>query len=671
MSMAFTQILGAQIMSFGRGGRTMSLDGAMSDWLVRPTFLVLLALTFEFAAGGSATAQKLVETQSLAALVEQGKLPPVEQRVPAEADVALMREPGQAIGRPGGVLTQIMGRPTDIKKMAAFGYARLVKYNRQYQLVPGLLRAIEVKDRRVFTLSLRKGHRWSDGAPFTTEDFRYWWEDVALNPELSPGGPPQEMLIDGEPPIVDVIDEVTIRYTWQKPNPYFLPALAAATPLYIYRPSHYLKRFHIRYADPEKLAEELKKRKQRSWNDLHANRDRIYRFDSPEMPTLEPWILTTPPPSDRFVFERNPYYYRIDMQGRQLPYIDQVAIVIAAPKLIPAKVGAGEVELQSRGVQFNNYTLLKQDEQRGNYDVRLWRSGSGSQLALYPNFNAKDAQWRALIRDVRFRRALSSAIDRHEINQVIYFGLAREGNNTVLPESPLYRPEYQTLWADFKLKRANALLDELSLTKRDARGIRLMPDGRPLEIIVETASEEYEQSDVLELIRDSWVKAGIALFIKPTTREVLRKRVTAGSTVMMAFNGLDNGIATVDIPPSELAPTVEDQFQWSQWGLYYVSGGKTGQAPDLPAAQKLMQEYRAWSMAESDADKAAAWHALLQISADEVITIGTVNAVPQPVVISHRLRNVPETALYAWEPGAHFGIYETDTFWFSDAKEGS
>jgi peptide/nickel transport system substrate-binding protein len=199
--------------------------------------------------------------------------------------------------------------------------------------------------------------------------------------------------------------------------------------------------------------------------------------------------------------------------------------------------------------------------------VRLWRSGSGSQLALYPNFNAKDPQWRALIHDVRFRRALSSAIDRHEINQVIYFGLAREGNNTVLSDSQLYRPEYQTLWADFNLKRANALLDELSLTKRDARGIRLMPDGRPLEIIVETASEEYEQSDVLELIRDSWVKVGIALFIKPMTREVLRKRVTAGSTVVMAFNGMDNAIPTVDTPPSELAPTSEDKHQ-QQWRLY-------------------------------------------------------------------------------------------------------
>jgi peptide/nickel transport system substrate-binding protein len=631
----------------------------------------LLTLTVGIAAGGSVRAQKLVETASLAPLVEQGKLAPVEQRVPEEPDVALMREPGQVIGRSGGVLSQIMGRASDIKKMAAFGYARLVKYNRQYQLVPGLLRAIDVKDARVFTLHLRKGHRWSDGQPFTTEDFRYWWEDVALNPELSPGGPPQEMLIDGEPPIVDVIDEVTIRYTWQKPNHFLLPALAAATPLYIYRPSHYLKRFHIRYANPEKLAEELRKRRQRNWADLHANRDRIYRFDSPEMPTLEPWVLTTPPPADRFVFERNPYYYRIDKEGRQLPYIDQVAVIIAAPKLIPAMVGAGEVGLQARGVQFNNYTLLKQDEKRGDYDVRLWRSGSGSQLALYPNFNAKDPQWRALIHDVRFRRALSSAIDRHEINQVIYFGLARESNNTVLPDSPLFRPEYQTLWADFNLKRANALLDELSLTQRDSRGIRLMPNGRPLEIIVETAGEGYEQSDVLELIRDNWAKAGVALFIKPITREVLRKRVTAGSTVIMAFNGLDNGIATVNTPPSELAPTGEDQYQWAQWGLYYVSGGRTGQAPDLPAAQKLMQEYRAWSTAESDADKAAAWHAMLKISADEVITIGTVNAVPQPVVISRRLHNVPETALYSWEPGGHFGVYEPDTFWLSDAKEGS
>ena len=68
--------------------------------------------------------------------------------------------------------------------------------------------------------------------------------------------------------------------------------------------------------------------------------------------------------------------------------------------------------------------------------MRLWRTGPGSQLALYPNLNVNDPVWRRLLRDVRFRRALSLAINRHEINEVLYFGLAIEGQNTVLPQEP-------------------------------------------------------------------------------------------------------------------------------------------------------------------------------------------------------------------------------------------
>lgn len=630
----------------------------------------LLALIAAFAAPPAYSAT-LIEPPLLEEQVKAGKLPPVDQRVPAEPYVATFSGPGESVGQYGGTLHQLMERASDIKRMQAFGYARLVGYNRDYELEPNILKSFEVKDGREFTFVLRRGHRWSDGHPFTTEDFRYYWEDMALNKELTPEGPPKEMMVDGKPPEVEVIDDVTIRYRWDKPNPYFLPALAAATPLYIYRPAHYMKRFHKKYADPEKLAEQIAKRSRRDWVDLHYNRDRVYRFDNPDLPTLEPWYNTTKPPSDRFVFERNPYFHWVDEAGHQLPYIDRVAITIAAGKLIPAKVGAGEVDLQSRGLQLYNYTVLKRAEKRHDFKVRLWRSASGSQVALYPNLNVSDPVWRKLIHDVRFRRALSLAIDRHEINQVIYYGLAREGANTMLPESPLYEEKLQSMWCRYDPKLANALLDEIGLTERDSRGIRLMPDGRPLEIIVETAGEGTEQSDVLELIRDTWAEVGVKLFTKPQTREVLRRRVTAGSTVMSVFYGLDNAIANADFAPAELAPTSEDQLNWPQWSLYFLSRGSMGQPPDLPEGQRLMELYRQWSEATTRSERQAIWREMLYINADQVFSIGIVNSLPQPIVVSNRLHNVPETALYAWEPGGHFGVYRTPTFWFSPEKEGS
>ena len=171
----------------------------------------------------------------------------------------------------------------------------------------------------------------------------------------------------------------------------------------------------------------------------------------------------------------------------------------------------------------------------GKYEVRLWRSGTGSQLALYPNLNANDPVWRALFRDARFRRALSLGIDRHEINQVIFYGLAHEGQNTVLPRSPLYRDDYRRSWAEFDLDRANRLLDEIGLQRDGEDGPRRLPDGRLMEIIVESAGEGTEESDILRLIADSWAKLGISLFTKVEQREVFRNRIFAGET--LTFHG--------------------------------------------------------------------------------------------------------------------------------------
>src|SRR5690606_12521984 len=148
---------------------------------------------------------------------------------------------------------------------------------------------------------------------------RYFWEDVALNEELTPTGPSNLLLVDGEAPKVEILDEVTVRYSWSQPNPFFLPSIAGASPLYIYRPSHYLKQFHAKYADAARLSEMVEEEGQPSWAALHNRKDNMYRNDNPDLPTLEPWVLVTRPPSERFIFERNPYYYRIDAKGQQLP----------------------------------------------------------------------------------------------------------------------------------------------------------------------------------------------------------------------------------------------------------------------------------------------------------------------------------------------------------------
>ena len=246
-----------------------------------------------------------------------------------------------------------------------------------------------------------------------------------------------------------------------------------------------------------------------------------------------------------------------------------------------------------------------------------------------------------------------------------YFGLTQEGNNTVLPESPLYKPEYRMRWASFDLKRANALLDEIGLTKRDDRGVRLLPDGRPMELVVETAGEDTEQSDVLELIHDSWLQAGIKIYTRPSQREVFRNRIFAGETLMSVWSGVENALPSADISPGEFAPTSQQHLQWPKWGQYFQSSGKVGVPPDLPAAQELLSLYRLWRLAPNTAERRDIWHRMLKINAEQVFSIGIVAGVPQPVVVDNRLRNVPEKGVYNWNPGAHFGIYHPDGFWLA------
>ena len=619
-------------------------------------FLILLPVFAAVAQG------QYIEAPAFADDVKAGKLPPVAKRLP-ETPLLVKFGAGTEPGQNGGTLSMLIGRSRDVRMLVVYGYARLVGYDQNFNIVPDILESIDVKNDRVFTMKLRKGHRWSDGQPFTTEDFRYFWEDVANNKELSPTGPPSDLLVDGEAPKVEILDKQTVRYSWSKPNPDFLPRMAGASPLFIFRPAHYLKQFHRKY-NKKPIESDVAGAMKRGWAAVHNREDNMYQYDNPKLPTLQPWINTTKPPADRFVAVRNPYFHRVDASGRQLPYIDRVVLAVAEGKLIPAKTGAGESDLQARDIQFNNYTFLKKGEKTNNYRTLLWKTAQGAHIALFPNLNVNDAVWRRVLRDVRVRRALSLAIDRSQVNQVMYFGLATEGNNTVVAESSLYKKEYQTRWAQFDKKAAEKLLDEAGL-KRGADGMRRLPDGRPMEILVETAGESTEQTDVLEMIRENWRDIGVKLFPKPSQREVLRNRVFSGDALMSVWTGIENGLANPDTGPEELAPTSQQQLEWPKFGQFFETSGKAGEAPDIPEAAELMKLNAQWREAATRDERAKIWHRMLQIHADQQFVIGVVSGVAQPVVVRNTLRNVPEKGIYNWDPGAFFGIYRPDSFWIA------
>ncbi|GAA6177503.1 ABC transporter substrate-binding protein [Sulfitobacter pacificus] len=628
----------------------------------------LLAL-FAVLAAPALAQTPLQETTFWAQEVAVGNLPPIGERLPDTPLVVDLEAKGRTFGTQGGTLRTLVTRSKDVRQMVVYGYARLVGYGPDYELYPDILRDIEVIEDRKYILHLRPGHRWSDGAPFTSGDFRYWWEKVVNNAEITPSGPPEFMIVDDKLGRVTFPDDHTVIFEWDTPNSNFLPLLAQAAPPFIYRPAHYLRQFHVDFAETEALAEEVRRARVKSWAALHNKRDSMYKFDNPDQPTLQPWINASGR-SSRKLFVRNPYYHRIDTRGLQLPYIDVVNMTIVGGGLVAAKANAGEVDLQARGLDFPDVSILKKGEtDGGNYRTLLWASGVASQIAIYPNLNFNDPVWREVMRDVRFRRALSMGIDRRMINRALYFGLGNEGGMTALSSSPLFNSDDLLAWSGMDITAANTLLDDMGLINRNDAGIRLLPDGRPMEFVIETAGERQEVENALAIVTDTWREIGVKLVMRPLDRDILRNRVYAGVSMAAIWFGWDNGLPTAATSPKYLAPTNQEFFAWPKWGQHYATAGNAGEPPDMEAAKRLMQLADDWSHTTVPTERKAIWREMLDIHADQQFAIGILSEAPQPVVVSKHLRNVPEKAIWAYDPGAHFGVHRVDEFYFDDAFE--
>ena len=236
---------------------------------------------------------------------------------------------------------------------------------------------------------------------------------------------------------------------------------------------------------------------------------------------------------------------------------------------------------------------------------------------------------------------------------------------TVLPKSPFYDDRLRRAWSDYDPTQANALLDQMGLTQRASDGYRMLPDGRPLRLIVETSGERDEVESALQIIVDTWRDIGVQLIVRPLDRDTLYNRVDSGQTMAAVWYGWDDGIPTPETSPDYLSPEQQDFFAWPKWGQYFQTSGAAGEAVDMPEPQRLLDLAKAWNSTVSDEDRTRIWHDMLAIHADQVYGIGILAAAPQPVVVSRKLRNVPDTAIWSWEPGAQFGVLRPDEFFFA------
>ena len=521
----------------------------------------------------SALAVTYNESPMLRTKVAAGELPPVEERLPNDP-VVLNEEwnelPREAlkmeVGQYGGVLRTVRPDPNSNLDIYIMNREPLLRSPgiTTDRIRGNILKDYEASaDNKVFTFYMREGLKWSDGMPVTTEDVLFAYEDFLLNENLTPWFPAW-LRREGEPLKLEVIDEYTFRISFAGSYGNFLVQLAIGEwrgHTDLLKPKHYLKQFHPRYTPLEELEPLIEEQglAEGEWWTLFFQKDALTPAGNPNaigFPGLSPWLLVETTPELR-IYERNPYYFKVDAAGNQLPYIDGIRdSLVSATAMIPMKVIAGEVDyLQAYGV-LKDVPLYRENEQEGGYRT-LITNWSGP-LTVNFNNNHPDPVWQEVIGDVRFRKALSLAINREEIIDAVYLGFG---------EVPTTLPGIE-----YNPAKANQLLDEMGMDKRDAEGWRLGPDG-------DTFVLPFLQSDIFadwvpssELVAEHFRTVGIKTTVKPTTFGAMYTVMQANelkATVMDNSVGLwrDNIYAIWPLPWAPL------------WGDWYETNGESGEEP--------------------------------------------------------------------------------------------
>jgi len=603
----------------------------------------------------SAMAIKYNEAPMLRVRVAAGELPPVEERLPEEP---LVIKPIEEVGQYGGTLYSCaIGRgylnEMDVLR-STLGFRLSLDMK---TILPNLFKDWSFsKDCKTFTLYLRKGVKWSDGMPFTADDFLFWWEDIMLNKDLNPS-----QTIWFAPTLVNMekVDDYTVRYHFSKPFRPIVNALAIfqAPQGCFFELKHYLKKFHIKY---NLQANELAKEAGYDyWWQLFRLRRTYIGGDDPSLPSLGPWVLKEVTPT-QFIYERNPYYWAVDTSGNQLPYIDTIVVdLVSNIEVENMKVMSGEVDFKAWDLTLENYPLYKENAEKGNYRVLLWKSTRGSECAYAFNLNTKDPILREIFQDVRFRHAMSLAINREEINEMVFLGKGVPRQATCHPNCSYYEEKWAKSYAEYNPEEANRLLDEMGLDKRDDAGYRLRPDGKTLELTLNYVPGETPKGPVTELVREYWQDVGVKVNIKPVERSYWFTRLSANEYNVAIWHFDDVAEHMAYALPRKFCPLWWSPLNWApEWGKWYIHHGEQGEEPPQ-VVKRLFNLVTKWQSCATDEEYTLLAKKIWDLEAENTWVVGTVGLARLPVVAKNNLRNLPEEA---W-----FG--DSNTFWKSMSPE--
>lgn len=621
------------------------------------------------------------EAPMLAELVKAGTLPAVAERIPENPLVVADR---QAIGSYGGELRVNMFDPVWWVSAYDILNERCLKYSDidTSVIVPNVFESWEVDpEGKVWTIKMRKGMKWSDGEPFTSEDVRFWWEDFAMYEELN-SSPPWQFRFGGEPMKFEVLDDYSFRLTFVKGFGNFAAHMTrwnGDAPMFI--PAHYMKQFHKKYVDEAELVKMAQDKKLETWVQLFGNRRVPGVWGGPDgikdYPTLFPMHVVDTPQEGLYIWERNPYYWKVDAEGNQLPYLDNYRLEFSAnTEVTKLKIAQSELDLVGQHeVTMMEYPFYKENEAKANYVVGDYISSMGDRVCIFPNhtpFNedgTPDEGLTEIVQDYRWKKALSMAIDRDEINEVIFFGTARMGAHSPMPATKYYKEEYGTAWAQYDVEAANAMLDEMGL-KKGADGFRTRKDGTPLKYNLEHSGIRVGPAvpKVTEMIVQYWREVGIDATTKEIQDSLLVERKNNSLVNVTVWHADRCTEMLFHIEPQWFIPTGDPgqggpSPKWVNW-FQAADRNAEGLVEPPDDVKNLLSIFDQMTEVVDENKRVELAQQIFDFLAENPLEIGLVLECPAPLLFNKNLRNLPKPKAYIGWDSYGLSTYHPEAFFY-------
>ncbi|GAA4984912.1 ABC transporter substrate-binding protein [Actinopolymorpha pittospori] len=580
---------------------------------------------------GAGGGPKPKEAPMLADLVKRGAIDPVEKRLPPKPVIVQPNDRPGVYGGEWRLNTVASGYGTGATQYQIAGYENLVRWDPTFtKIIPNIADSYEISaDSTTYTFHLHKGIRWSDGHPFTAADMVFAVQDVIMNTELSPIPQFGEMS-------AEQLDDYTVRLTFAEPNGVLIQNIVTRTGLvFTDNPAHYLKQFHKKY-NPNVNAL-VEKEKLDDWLALFNLKGGDYSFGSNvDKPTLYPWVLKSVSNS-QIVVERNPYYWKVDPDGSQLPYLDRIVwTVVTNEETTLLKTANGEVDFSYGDPK--NKPVLARGRSQGDYRFFDAVPGHTSDVCIYPNLAHKNPVLRKIFQNKDFRIGLSYAINRQEIIDAVFQRQGEPWQIAPRKESSYYDREMAEQYLEYDPDRANEYLDR-AFPDKDPDGRRLGPDGKPITFNIDVHGGITEWVDTIDLVVRYWRKVGVNARLNNISPELAVTRGEANQHDMAVWSGEGGLDAVILINPYNYLPILSPySFFGVPWVAWYDSDGKEGENPPTPVRRQLQLYDEA--LATSDTQRQHdLMTEILHIAKEEFFGIGISAPTSSYGIVSNRTQN--------------------------------